>query len=208
MPGYVRLHELGVYLVEQLELALGAVKVAVYVAYPRIAQGLLAGELDVALVGEYEAVPCVRYAALLVEAGYAVVGFAYFLGAHAYRNAAQRVYYLLEHIEIHQHIFAEVEIEVAVEGFKEQVKAALYRGGVELAVAVAGYVHQHVAHYCGELEPVVYRVYGGYEHGVRVGVPLCAAAVNAYEQHVYVAFVRRVSLQLFYSCLVQPCLVV
>ena len=62
---------------------------------------------------------------------------------------------------------------------------------------MSGYVHQHVAHYCGELDPVVYRVYGGYEHGVRVGVPLCAAAVNAYEQHVYVALVRSVGLQLF-----------
>ena len=208
MPGYVRLHELGVYLVEQLELALGAVEVAVYVAYPRIAQGLLTGELHVACIGEYEAVPCVGYASLLVEAGYAVVGFAYLLGAHAHRNAAQRVHYLLKHIEVHQHVFAEVEMEVAVESLKEQVKAALYRGGVELAVAVAGYVHQHVAHYCGELEPVVYRIYGGYKHGVRVGVALRAAAVNAYEQHVYVAFVRGVSLQLFYSCVVQPCLVV
>ena len=160
--------ELCVYVIQQVKLALGAGKVAVYLAHPGKTQSLLAGKLYVARLGEYKAIPCVRNAPLLVETGNAVVGGAYLLRGHPYGNAAHLIHNPFKHGEINQHIFGEVQTEVAVYGFKQQLCASLHCGGIHFAIALARDVYQHIPHEGGELKAVVHRVYGGNHHGIRV----------------------------------------
>ena len=75
-------------------------------------------------------------------------------------------------------------MEVFFNRCEQEIHPAARGGGIELPVAMARDVHEHIAHERCQLEGAMAFVDGGDHHRVGIVAALCGAAVRADEEHV------------------------